>query len=92
MEAFKKKQEEKLLALRESILDGTYRSSGYRMFTAVENGKERLVADCPLYPDRILHWAICLIAEAPLNRKLIAQSYGAVPGTGHHAAMRRVYV
>lgn len=61
------------------------------MFVTNEHGKDRLVADCPLYPDRILHWAICLVAEDPLNRTLIRQTYGSVPGTGHHAAVRKLY-
>ena len=89
--AFKKDAEGKLSALRESILDGSYVSSNYRMFVTNENGKDRLVADLPLYPDRILHWAICLVAEGPLNRKLIGQTYASIPGTGHHAAMLKVY-
>lgn len=91
VEAFKRNQEKKLLALRESLLEGTFQSSRYRMFVTNENGKDRLVADCPLYPDRILHWAICLVAEEPLNRKLIDQTYGSIPGTGHHAAVKCVY-
>ena len=55
-----------------------------------ENGKMRLVADLPLYPDRILHWAVCLKAEDPINRKLIDQAYGSRPGTGHHMAVRQL--
>ena len=91
VEAFKRDQERKLRFLRDDLLAGSYVPSEYRMFVTNENGKERLVADCPLYPDRILHWAICLVAEEPLNRTLIKQTYGSVPGTGHHAAVKKVY-
>ena len=59
------------------------------MFKMNERGTERLVADLPLYPDRILHWAICLAAEDDLNRKLIAQTYASIPGRGYHQASVR---
>ena len=84
---FQEDSERMILELQASLMDGTYRSSEYRMFTVNERGKERLVADLSLYPDRILHWAICLVVEAPLNSKLIDQTYGSRPGTGYHQAV-----
>ncbi len=90
-EEFRKNADCNLEKLRESLLDESYSSSEYRMFTVNENGKERLVADLPLYPDRILHWAVCLAVEEPMNRKLIDQAYGSRPGTGHHKAVRQLY-
>lgn len=80
-----------LTALYEQVRGGVFHSSTYRMFTLNERGKERLVADLPLYPDRILHWAICIVAEPELNRKLIAQTYASIPGRGYHQAVRQVY-
>lgn len=85
------RRDELLLRLREQLLDGTFVSSRYRMFTVKERGKERFVADLPLYPDRILHWAICIVVEERLNRKLIDQSYGSRKGMGYHDAVKRVY-
>ena len=79
-----------LARIRGSLLDGTYHSSEYRTFTIRENGKERLIADLPLCPDRIVHWAVALAVEGPLNRRLIDQCYGSVPGRGHHMAVRRL--
>ncbi len=90
VEAFRKDSGRNLELLRQSLIDGSYRSSEYRMFKVNENGKERLVADLPLYPDRILHWAVCLAVEGPMNKKLIDQAYGSRPGTGHHKAVCRL--
>jgi hypothetical protein len=87
---FKKDGGALLERLRESILDGTYRSSEYKMLVKNENGKERYVADLPLYPDRIWHQAICNVLEGPLNSKLIDQTYAAIPGTGQHHAVRKM--
>ncbi len=88
--SFQEDAEGNLERLRESLVGGFYASSEYRMFTIDERGKQRLVADLPLYPDRIAHWAICLALEGPLNRKLIDQAYGSRPGTGHHKAVRQL--
>ncbi len=79
-----------LTVLRDSVLDGTYSSSQYRMFHIHENGKKRFIADLPLYPDRILHWAICLITEPLINKTLIDQTYASIPGRGYHQTVRQV--
>lgn len=88
---FLSRRDELLEGLHRRIWDGTYSSSQYRTFTITENGKERLVADLPLYPDRILHHAVCMVCEAGFNSKLIGQTYASIPGRGHHMAVRRVY-
>lgn len=77
--------------LRESVIDGTFKSSIYRTFDKKEKGKLRHIADLPLYPDRILHWAICLIVEPLFIPKLISQTHASIPGRGYHGAVRQVY-
>lgn len=88
--AFLADRDGKLLAIQASLRDRTYRSSPYRMFEVHEHGKVRLVADLPLCPDRIVHWAIALVLERPLNSKLIDQTYGSIPGRGTVAAVRQI--
>lgn len=61
------------------------------MFEIHENGKIRFVADLPLYPDRILHWAIALACEERANDKLIAQTYASVPERGYHQAVHQLW-
>lgn len=87
---YKQNEEENLIRLRMSLINGTYRSSEYRMFTLYEHGKKRIIADLPLYPDRILHWAICLITEPIINQRLIDQTYASVPGRGYHQAVHQI--
>lgn len=92
--AFLARKDELLADLQRSLMDGTYHTSEYRLFTIREHGKERLIADLPLYPDRIVHWAVALAVEEPLDRKLIGQTYGSRKGGGHHKAvgMLRTYL
>ena len=73
------------------MINGNYSSSEYRTFTIKEKGKERFISDLPLYPDRILHWAICISCEERFNAKLIDQTYASIPGRGYHDAVRKVY-
>lgn len=87
---FLSNRNELLEALQASLRDGTYRSSEYRMFYVRENGKIRLVADLPLYPDRIAHWAVALAIEERMNSKLIGQTYASIPGRGAHQAVRQL--
>lgn len=89
--SFLNEKEEKLRVLQTSIINGMYHSSGYRMFEIHENGKVRNVADLPLYPDRILHWAIALACEDRVNAKLIDQTYASVPGRGYHQAVHQLW-
>lgn len=73
------------------LREGKYEVPKYRMFTLIENGKERFIADAPLYPARILDWAICLVVEQYVCDKLIPQSYASVPTRGYHGAVRQIY-
>ena len=87
---FEKRKDELLHNLQTSVINHTYKSSEYRMFKVNENGKERDVADLPLYPDRIFHWALALVLEKPMNSKLIDQTHASRPGHGIHSAMMNV--
>lgn len=52
-----KNREANLLQLRQSLLDGTFHTSAYHIFTIFEP-KERKIFRLPYYPDRILHHAV----------------------------------
>ena len=88
--SFLEKKDILLEKLHKELSEGTYRSSEYRMFVINEKGKDRWVADLPLYPDRIVHWAICLVVEDRLNKSLIDQTYACVKGRGQHDAVNKV--
>lgn len=88
--AFKDRWDELLTKLIEDVKANRFRSSRYRMFEVHEKDKTRLVADLPLYPDRILHWAIALAIEEQINRKLIDQTHASRPNHGIHSAISDV--
>lgn len=88
---FNKDRENNLLKLQQELINGTFHSSKYRTFDKNEKGKIRHIADLPLYPDRILHWAICLIIEPIFIPKLISQTHASIPGRGYHGAVKQIY-
>ncbi|MBO5547484.1 MAG: group II intron reverse transcriptase domain-containing protein, partial [Candidatus Methanomethylophilaceae archaeon] len=82
---------ENLCRLRQSLEDGTFRSSEYRTRIKNERGKDRLIADIALYPDRILHCAVCLVVEDYLDCRLVHQVYGGRIGKGQHQAVSTLF-
>ncbi|MDY0246377.1 MAG: reverse transcriptase domain-containing protein [Methanosarcina mazei] len=85
-----KDREVYLRRVRDMLISHSYRSSEYRTFTICENGKERLVADIPFYPDRIIHWAVMQVIETIILNNLIDQTYAAIPGRGAHQALTKL--
>ena len=57
-----KNREANILALHESLKNGTFHTSQYHVFTIYEP-KEREIYQLPYYPDRILHHAVMNILE-----------------------------
>lgn len=82
---FEADRENLLVKLQDDLRSHRFRSSSYRSFLRVEDGKEREIADIRLYPDRIVHWAISLAMEPYLDRKLIDQVHRT------HSAVANVY-
>ena len=85
--AYLDKKDELLPRLMEQVRHHNVPRHRYRMFEVHEKGKTRDVADLPLYPFRILHWAIALAIEDKLNRKLIDQTHASRPKHGIHSAI-----
>lgn len=87
---FFKDPEPLLLKLRESLLNGTYRTSRYVEFERMEGSKVRRIYKLPFYPDRIVHWAILQIIEPVFLKSFIQTTYSAIPGRGTHKALDKV--
>ncbi len=83
-------KDELLRRLQNQLTYHTYETSPYNLFYKMENGKERLVSDLPLYPDRIAHWAVAYVVEPLVNRRLIPQSHASRKGHGTHTAIADV--
>ena len=78
-----------MLKLQKSLLDGTYTTSKYKIFTIFEP-KEREIFALPYYPDRIVHHAIMNILEPIWKNIFIKGTYSSIKGRGIHAAMKDV--
>ena len=77
--------------LRDSLVEQTFEPSPYRFFHVNENGKDRLIGDSPLYPDRIKDWALALAVESAIDRRFVHHSYGSRKGKGVHLAVSDVF-
>lgn len=84
-----KHREENILALHETLKNGTFKNSEYSTFTIYEP-KERLIFRLPYYPDRILHHAIMNVLEPIWVSLFTDDSYSCIKGKGIHGAMRGV--
>ncbi len=76
---------ENLESIQTDLIDGTYHTSDYRIFTINENGKEREVADLP-FRDRVVHWALMNVINKVMLKTLIKHTYAALPRRGMHKA------
>ena len=81
--------EDFMLKLQRDLLDGTYKTSNYKIFTIYEP-KEREIFALPYYPDRIVHHAIMNVLEPIWKNIFVKGTYAAIKGRGIHAAMKDV--
>ena len=84
-----KHAEEDLEKIRQSLIDGTFKTSEYYFFKVFEP-KERDIARLPYYPDRIVHHALLNVLE-PIWRSLFtADTYSCIKGRGIHSCARKL--
>jgi len=83
-EDFELHRETILGALREKLLDGSWRPDPYRTFT-IHDPKERLIC-APSYGDRIVHHALCNIVAPVIERTFVDQSHSCRIGMGTGSA------
>lgn len=84
-----KHREANILALHESLKNGTFKTSKYHIFTIYEP-KERLIYRLPYYPDRILHHAIMNILEPIWIGVFNKDTYSCIKNRGIHACAQSV--
>ena len=85
--AFDQMREENLVALRDSLADGTYRPGAYHNFY-ISEPKRRLISAAP-FVDRIVHHAIVNVIEPIFEREFVPDSYACRVGKGTHRALAR---
>jgi len=80
--------EERLAAIRESLLEHSFKTSQYTT-KWVHEPKARLIYVLPFAPDRIVQHAIMNVIEPIWDNLLISDSYACRIGKGIHAGSRR---
>nr|WP_314465557.1 RNA-directed DNA polymerase [uncultured Clostridium sp.] len=68
--------------LQSSLMEHTYKTSDYEIFTKQEGKKEREIYKLPYYPDRICQWAILQVIEPYLLKTMTTDTYSAIPKRG----------
>ena len=81
-------KENKLEALRQSLINGTYSTSDYTV-KIIHEPKEREIYILPFYPDRIVQHAIMNIVSPIWDAMFIFDSYACRKGKGQHAGSKR---
>lgn len=82
-------RDEYLSKLRQSIINGHFKTSPYRI-VKICDPKERLIYVLPLYPDHIVHHALINVLGPIWLKMFCSDSYACIPGRGLHAASKRV--
>lgn len=84
-----KNREANLIALHESLKNGTFKTSKYHIFKIYEP-KEREIFRLPYYPDRILHHAVMNILEPVWVSVFNKDTYSCIKNRGIHACAKDV--
>lgn len=71
-----------LKKLQSNLIEHTYKTSEYEVFTKKEGVKEREIYKLPYYPDRICQWAILQVIEPYLLKTMTTDTYSAIPNRG----------
>lgn len=79
---------EKITDLQKSIIDGTYRTSPYKL-KWIHEPKTRLIYILPFYPDRIAQHALIQVLGPIWDSLFISDSYACRKGKGQHKASSR---
>lgn len=76
--------------IQEQLINKTYHTSDYIIFTRFDGIKERTIYKLPYYPDRIVHWAILNVIEKIFIKSFTADTYSAIPKRGIKYGVNRV--
>ena len=88
--AFNENKDYFLKQLQLSLINKTYQTSEYEIFTKICGKKEREIYKLPFYPDRICQWAIMLQTEKIFISHFTTDTYSSIPFRGLHLALKRL--
>lgn len=77
---------ENLVRLQKALIEDTYRTSEYCVYTIIADrgNKEREIYRLPYYPDRIVHHAIMNVIEPYLVSRFTADTFNCLNGNCHN--------
>lgn len=83
---------ENLVRLQKALIEDTYRTSEYCVYTIIADrgNKEREIYRLPYYPDRIVHHAIMNVIEPYLVSRFTADTFNCLKGRGIHYGVKRL--
>ena len=83
---------ESLVRLQKALIEDTYRTSEYCVYTIIADrgNKEREIYRLPYYPDRIVHHAIMNVIEPYLVNRFTADTFNCLKGRGIHYGVKRL--
>ena len=87
---FEKNKKELLNKLKQSLIDGTYKTSSYTKTIKKEGNKLRIIYKLPFYPDRIAQYAIIKVLEPYFIKNFIYDTYSAIPKRGGGLGIKRI--
>lgn len=79
-----------LKQIQEMLINHTYKTSDYDVFTKKDGTKERKIYKLPYFPDRICQWAILQVIEPCIINNLTSDTYSAIPKRGIHKALHNL--
>ena len=83
---------ENLVRLQKALIEDTYRTSEYCVYTIIADrgNKEREIYRLPYYPDRIVHHAIMNVIEPYLVSRFTADIFNCLKGRGIHYGVKKL--
>lgn len=85
---FEKELDNNILSIHKELVDGTYNTSKYEVFTIFEP-KERIIYRLP-FRDRVVHHAIINVLEKTWTSVLISHTYSCIKGRGIHGLLKHL--
>ncbi len=85
---FEKNLNENILQIQKELINETYRTSEYDVFT-IHDPKERIIYRLP-FRDRVVHHAIMNVLENIWTSVFISHTYSCIKGKGIHGALKHI--
>jgi len=88
--AIKTDPEKYINDLQVMLVNKTFKTSEYEIFTKVSGNKVREIYKLPFFPDRVVHHCIVQVVQKLWISVLIRDTFSTIPNRGIHDGVRRV--